>query len=65
MSDTMARISILTTAYQRAGTLPRLYRSLAEQTLRDFEWVIVDDGSTDDTGELVRSLQAEADCPIV
>lgn len=59
------RISILTTAYQRAGTLPRLYRSLSEQTLRDFEWVVIDDGSTDGTGELIRSLQEEADFPIV
>ncbi|HEY5816235.1 MAG TPA: glycosyltransferase family A protein, partial [Solirubrobacterales bacterium] len=59
------RISILTTAYQRAGTLPRLYRSLAEQTLRDFEWVVIDDGSTDDTGELIESLRAEAGFPIV
>jgi glycosyltransferase involved in cell wall biosynthesis len=59
------RISILTTAYQRAGTLPRLYRSLAEQTLRDFEWVVIDDGSSDGTGEVVRSLREEADFPIV
>jgi glycosyltransferase involved in cell wall biosynthesis len=60
-----ARISVLTAAYQRAGTLPRLFRSLAEQTLRDFEWVVVDDGSIDGTGELVDSLRAEADFPIV
>jgi len=59
------RISILTTAYERAGTLPRLFRSLAEQTHGDFEWVVIDDGSTDDTGELIRSLQREADFPIV
>jgi glycosyltransferase involved in cell wall biosynthesis len=68
MSDeasAMPRISILTTAYQRAGTLPQLYRSLAEQTLRDFEWVVIDDGSGDGTGELVSSLRAEADFPIV
>ncbi|MBK5218726.1 MAG: glycosyltransferase family 2 protein [Thermoleophilia bacterium] len=56
-----ARVSVITTAYQREGTLPRLYASLAAQTMRDFEWVIVDDGSTDGTGDLVRSLQAEAD----
>jgi glycosyltransferase involved in cell wall biosynthesis len=58
------RISVLTTAYQRGETLPRLYESLAEQTLRDFEWVIVDDGSTDGTGDLVRAFQDNAGFPI-
>jgi glycosyltransferase involved in cell wall biosynthesis len=57
-------ISVLTAAYERAATLPRLYQSLARQSLRDFEWVIVDDGSSDATGELVRSLRAEAEFPI-
>lgn len=56
-----ARISILTATYQRADTLPRLYRSLVEQTMPDIEWVIVDDGSTDGSGELIRGWQAEAD----
>jgi len=68
MSDggtAVPRISILTTAYERVGTLPRLYRSLAEQTLGDFEWVVIDDGSDDGTGELVASLRAEAGFPIV
>lgn len=59
------RISVLTTAYQRAGTLPRLYRSLAEQTLQDFEWVVVDDGSDDGTRELVDSLREQASFPVV
>jgi glycosyltransferase involved in cell wall biosynthesis len=65
MQSRAIRVSVLTTAYQRAGTLPRLYESLVEQTLRDFEWVIVDDGSTDGTGDLVRSLRERADFPIV
>lgn len=54
------RISILTATYERAGTLPRLYESLAAQTLREFEWVVVDDGSADGTEELIRRWQAEA-----
>ena len=38
-------ISILTPTYNRAHTLPRLYKSLKQQTMKDFEWIIVDDGS--------------------
>jgi glycosyltransferase involved in cell wall biosynthesis len=59
------RVSVLTAAYQRVGTLPRLYQSLAEQSERSFEWVVIDDGSEDGTGELIRSLQEQADFPIV
>jgi len=58
------RISVLTATYQRARTLPRLYASLVAQTGDDFEWVVVDDGSSDGTDELVRSLQDEAGFPI-
>jgi glycosyltransferase involved in cell wall biosynthesis len=55
------RISVITATYQRAGTLPRLYESLLAQTTRDFEWVIVDDGSTDETAELIAAWRGEAD----
>lgn len=41
-----------------------MYDSLKKQTFRDFEWVIVDDGSEDKTVEHVRRWQAEADFPI-
>ncbi|MFQ7292679.1 MAG: glycosyltransferase family A protein [Monoglobales bacterium] len=46
-------LTIFTPAYNRAYTLDRLYKSLCEQTDRNFEWLIVDDGSKDDTKELV------------
>lgn len=56
----MALITVFTPAYNRAHTLPRTYRSLLRQTSKDFIWLIVDDGSTDGTAELVRSwLDAE------
>ena len=48
-------ITVFTPTYNRAYLLPRLYESLCKQTYRDFEWVIVDDGSTDDTESVVNS----------
>lgn len=47
-------ITIFTPTYNRAHLLPRLYESLKAQTFQDFEWIIVDDGSTDDTEEIVK-----------
>ena len=49
-------ITVFTPAYNRAHLLPRLYESLCRQTFTDFEWVIVDDGSVDDTKSLSLSL---------
>jgi glycosyltransferase involved in cell wall biosynthesis len=44
--------------------LPRLYESLRSQTTSDFEWLVVDDGSTDDTDKLVRQFASEAGFPV-
>ena len=49
----MTKITIHTATYNRANTLPRVYRSLMDQTNKNFEWIISDDGSTDDTEALV------------
>ena len=49
----MPYFTVFTPTYNRAYILPKLYQSLREQTCKDFEWMIVDDGSTDDTGKLV------------
>lgn len=46
-------ITVFTPTYNRAYSLPRLYDSLKAQTFRDFEWLIIDDGSTDDTERVV------------
>ena len=45
-------ITVFTPTYNRAHLLPRVYESLCKQTFRDFEWVIVDDGSSDETKSL-------------
>ncbi len=57
-------ITVFTATYNRAHLLQRVYRSLVLQTFRDFEWLVVDDGSTDNTEETVRKLSAEGSIPI-
>ena len=56
--------TVFTPSYNRAHTLPRVYRSLQLQTCRDFEWLIVDDGSSDGTSALVKQWQRESEFPI-
>lgn len=51
------RLTIFTPAYNRAHTLPRTYESMCQQNCKDFIWLIVDDGSQDNTAELVRQWQ--------
>ena len=51
----MIELSIVTPTYNRADLLPRCYHSLREQTRQDFEWIVIDDGSTDHTKDLIES----------
>jgi len=53
------KVTIFTPTYNRAYLLDRLYRSIQRQTFRDFEWLIVDDGSKDNTEALVAGFIAE------
>lgn len=48
------QISVFTPSYNRAYTLSKCYEGLKRQTCQDFVWIIVDDGSTDNTEELVK-----------
>ena len=52
-------ITIITPSYNRAKILPACYESLKRQTLKDFLWMIVDDGSTDDTNVIVSNWIGE------
>lgn len=53
------RITVFTPAYNRGYIIEKLYRSLQRQVFTDFEWLIVDDGSKDDTEDRIRQFQSE------
>ena len=61
----MPTLTIFTPTYNRAATLHLCYESLCRQTCRDFEWMVIDDGSTDGTRELVERWQEEKKVPII
>lgn len=53
------KFTIFTPTYNRAHLLPQLYTSLVKQTYQDFEWLIIDDGSTDNTETLIQQYSSE------
>lgn len=53
-------VTVFTATYNRAHTLERVYESLKAQTFRNFEWLVVDDGSTDNTQAVIKKWQQEA-----
>ncbi|WP_020167622.1 MULTISPECIES: glycosyltransferase family 2 protein [Methylotenera] len=58
------KFTVFTPAYNRAHTLHRVWDSLQTQTYRDFEWIVIDDGSVDKTAELIATWKAQADFPV-
>ena len=50
------KVSVITPIYNRASFLPSLFESLNHQTSKEFEWIIVDDGSRDDVRGVVNSF---------
>lgn len=57
--------TVLTPTFNRAHTLHRVFESLQAQTFREFEWLVVDDGSTDSTTSLIEGWQASARFPLI
>lgn len=49
-------VSIIIPAFNRSGTLPRAIESVLKQTFRDFELIVIDDGSIDDTSDIIESV---------
>ena len=60
----MPRLTVFTPTYNRAHTLSRAFDSLMKQSVKDFEWLIIDDGSTDSTEELINTFKETADFDI-
>ena len=51
----MPKLTIFTATYNRAYILPKLYKSLCSQTCYDFEWILIDDGSSDESASMIRN----------
>lgn len=64
MVDVKLKFTIFTSAYNAERKLHRVYESLERQALRDFEWIVVDDGSGDGTTEMVAKWQARSSFPV-
>lgn len=60
----MSRITVFTPTYNRAYCLHRCYESMKRQTCKEFDWLIIDDGSTDNTRELVHQWMEETEFQI-
>ena len=54
------QFTVFTPTYNRSHTLHRVYESLIAQTYSDFEWLVIDDGSTDDTRSRIEAWQTIA-----
>ena len=61
MNDQKPFLTIITPAYNRADLLKECFRSLQRQSDRDFQWIVVDDGSTDHTDQVMKEILRQKD----
>ena len=57
------KFSVFTPVFNRGGLLSRVYDSLQKQTFKEFEWIIVNDGSTDDSDTVIKKIIENAVFP--
>ena len=65
MPDTQPRVSVILPTFNRARFLPEAFASIRDQSFEDWELVVVDDGSTDQTAEVVADLSRSLHQPVV
>lgn len=63
--DREYRFSVFTSTYNRASLLKNVYNDLLNQTFKDFEWLVVNDGSSDETDSVIKGFIAERKIPIL
>ncbi|MBQ9795366.1 MAG: glycosyltransferase family 2 protein [Clostridia bacterium] len=61
----MKTLAIVTTTYNRANLLQNAFKSLTTQTVKDFVWYVIDDGSEDNTEDVITKLKEKADFQII
>jgi len=64
MAENSIRFTVFTPAYNRKHTIHRVFDSLMRQSVKDFVWLVIDDGSKDDLKPLIDEYQKKADFPV-
>lgn len=62
--DKQALLTVVTPTYNRSDHLKKLYKSLENQICKDFKWLIVDDGSVDETKSFIKEIKHDSSFPI-